>query len=249
MDIEGKVAIVTGAARGIGRAAALALATAGARAVVAADVRVELARETAGLVGKSGCEAVAVETDVSDLESLRALIDGVCERFGALHILHNNAAVVEGADDWHAVECERLAAVADVNYRGVVLGTRLALEPMRRSGGGAVVNTASGAAVVPLAQQAVYAGSKAGVVHFTRSCAALADSHRVRVSCVCPGLVATEMMLDTGIGGSAPWLQAIVDSVEMLEPRQVADAVVELVRDPDSAGRIVHLENSAKRAR
>ena len=94
---------------------------------------------------------------------------------------------------WPQVDPERCAAIVDVNLRGVVLGTQLALEPMQRSGGGVIVNTSSGAAFMPLPPQAVYAATKAGVVHFTRSCTHLAESHAVRVNCVCPGVVDTDM--------------------------------------------------------
>jgi len=246
-EIEGKVAIVTGAARGIGRATALALAAAGARAVVVADNRAELVEQTAAAVCSSGCEGVAVETDVADQRSLERLIRGAVERFGALHILHNNAGIGEGAAGWPEVSAERVAAIADVNFRGVVLGTRLALEPIRDSGGGAIVHTASGAAFVPLAQQAVYAGSKAGVVHFTRACKPLAESHSVRVGCVCPGVVATEMVRETGVDGPAAWLQGVIDAVEVLSPEDIAAAVVELVRDPEAAGKVVDVANEPKR--
>jgi len=243
LEIEGKVAIVTGAARGIGRATAVALGNAGARAIVLADVRRESAAETAALVRESGAEPLVVETDVARVESLHALIASTLERFGALHVLHNNAGIGEGATDWPEVSAERAASIVDVNLRGVVLGTRLALLPMKESGGGAIVNTASGAAFAPLPPQAVYAATKAGVVHFTRSCAPLAESHGVRVSCVCPGLVTTDMVQETGTDGPAPWLRAIIDGVEMLSPDDVARAVVDLVRDPHGAGRVVSLEN------
>lgn len=243
MDINDKVAIVTGAARGIGRATAVALARAGARAVVLADLRQSLSQETADLVRAEGAEALALETDVSDLASLRRLIEETEKRFGALHILHNNAGIGEGAHMWPEVPIDRVAAIIDVNLRGVILGTQLALEPIKRSGGGAVVNTSSGGAFLPLPPQAVYVATKAGVVHFTKSCVPLAESHRVRVSCVCPGLVSTDMVRETGANGPAPWLQAVVDGVEMLAPEDIAAVVLELVRDPESAGKIARVDN------
>jgi NAD(P)-dependent dehydrogenase (short-subunit alcohol dehydrogenase family) len=246
LEIVDKVAIVTGAARGIGRATAVALAAEGARAVVLADVRAALSEETAELVRAAGAEALALETDIAELDALRRLFAETEERFGALHILHNNAGIGEGTTDWPDVPAERAGAIVDVNLRGVILGTRLALEPMRRSGGGAVVSTASGAAFVPLAPQAVYAATKAGIVHFTRSCKALEDSHGVRVSCVCPGLVETEMVQETGIDGPAPWLQLFIDGVEMLSPEDIAAKVIELIRDPKSAGEVVTVGNTPR---
>lgn len=244
MDINGKVAIVTGAARGIGRATAVALASEGARAVVLADVRATLAQESASLVRAAGAEALVLETDVCQVDALRRLFTETEERFGGLHILHNNAGIGEGAIDWPEVPTERAGAIVDVNLRGVILGTQLALEPMRRSGGGAIVNTASGGAFMPLPPQAVYVATKAGVVHFTRSCEPLEQSHGVRVSCVCPGLVATDMVKETGTDGRpAEWLRPFMESVEMLSPEDIAARVVELVRDPKSAGQVVSVEN------
>ncbi len=246
MEVSGKVAIVTGAARGIGRATALALATEGARAVVLADVRATLSQETAKLVRTAGAEALVLETDVAEADALRQLFSETEERFGGLHILHNNAGIGEGTTPWPEVSTERAGAIVDVNLRGVILGTQLALEPMRRSGGGAIVNTASGAAFTPLPPQAVYAATKAGIVNFTRSCKPLEDSHGVRVSCVCPGLVATEMVQETGTGGPAGWLQPIIDALEMLSTDDIAASVLELIRDPKSAGEVVTVANAPR---
>lgn len=244
MDIDGKIAIVTGAARGIGRATAIALASEGARAVVLADLRATLSQETADLVRSAGAEPLVLETDVSQLDALRRLFTETEERFGGLHILHNNAGIGEGGTDWPEVRTERAVAIIDVNLRGVIVGTQLALEPMRRSGGGAVVNTASGGAFMPLPPQAVYVATKAGVVHFTRSCEPLGKTHGVRVSCVCPGLVETQMVRDSGGDGRpAEWLKPFMDSIEMLSPEDVADHVVALVRDPKSAGQVVSIDN------
>ena len=80
-------------------------------------------------------------------------------------------------------------------------------------------------------------------MHFTRSCAPLAESHGVRVSRICPGLVATEMIAESGPDGPAPWLQSIVDQVEMLSPESIADAVLALIEDPESGGRVVEIHN------
>lgn len=243
MDLRGGVAIVTGAARGIGRATAVALAKEGARAVVLVDVKVAELEESAALVKAAGAEAVASATDVTSLAALRELFADSEARFGRLDVLHNNAGIGEGPPDWPAISAERAAAICDVNLRAVVLGTQLALGPMQRSGGGVVVNTASGAAFVALPPQAVYAGTKAGVVHFTRSCAPLAESHGVRVNCVCPGLVETPMLHESGDGEVAAWLRPMYESVKLLAPEDVAAAVLDLVRDDTKAGEVVSVAN------
>jgi NAD(P)-dependent dehydrogenase (short-subunit alcohol dehydrogenase family) len=244
MEIQDRVAIVTGAARGIGRATAVALAEAGARGVVLVDVKVDELKETEQLVGAAGAEPLALEVDVSDIDSLRRMFEATEQRFSRLDILHNNAGIGEGAGDWPAVAPERVAEIIGVNLGGVALGTRLALEPMQRSGGGVVVNTASGGAFIPLPPQAVYVATKAGVVHFTRSCTPLAESHGVRVNCVCPGVVDTPMLRDTNEGEIVPWLQDIMKTMTILRPEDIAAAVLELVRDDTKVGEVVSVENA-----
>ena len=244
MEIQDRVAIVTGAASGIGRATAVALAQAGARAVVLADL--QEAEQTAAAVTAAGSEALPLRTDVADLDSLRKLFSETESRYGRLDVLHNNAGMGEGSGMWPDVEPERCAAIVDVNLRAVVLGTQLALEPMKRSGGGVVVNTSSGAAFMPLPPQAVYAGTKAGVVNFTNSCTHLAESYGVRVNCVCPGIVETPMILETGDGRIADWLRPFYDSIVPFQPEDVAAVVLDLIRDESKVGEIVNLENEPR---
>ncbi len=243
MDVPGCVAIVTGSATGIGRATAVVLARQGARGVVLADLETSELENTAKSVRAAGAEALPLRVDVSDLESLRKLFAETESRFGRLDILHNNAGIGEGTSVWPDVAPDRCRAIVDVNLTSVVLGTQLALEPMRRSGGGVVINTGSGGAFIPIPQQAVYAATKAGVVHFTRSCEPLFESHRVRVNCVCPGLVDTPMIRETGGGKVADWLRPFHDSVLLLQPEEIAAAVLELVRDDSKIAEIVSVEN------
>lgn len=244
MELAGKVAIVTGAARGIGRGTAVMFAKGGAAAVVLVDVKASELAETAVLVKAAGSEAVVAETDVTSLDELRELFADVEARFGRLDVLFNNAGIGEGAADWPGVASERAAMIVDVNLRAVVLGTQLALEPMKRSGGGVVVNTSSGGAFIPLPPQAVYVATKAGVVHFTKSCAPLAETHGVRVNCVCPGLVETPMLLeDTGDGEIAPWLKPIVEASTLLKPEDIGQVVLDFIADDTKIAEIVSVEN------
>lgn len=243
MEIKDKVAVVTGAARGIGQATAVALAKEGAAAVVLVDVKESELAETANLVESEGTQAVRSCTDVGDLASLQNLFADVEARFGRLDILHNNAGIGEGNAEWPDVAPQRSVAIIDVNLRGVILGTQLALDLMKKSGGGAIINTASGGAFVPLPPQAVYVATKAGVVHFTRSCDHLLESHGVRVNCVCPGLVDTDMVKETGDGQAADWLQPLATSVRLLEPDDIANAVLDLIRDDSKVAEVISVDN------
>ena len=243
MEIQDTVAIVTGAARGIGRATAVALARAGARGVALVDVKEPELAESAEQVRAAGAQALPLVCDVGSLEALREMFARVDAEFGRLDVLHNNAGLGEGPPDWPEIAPERAAAIVDINLRGVVLGTQLALPLMKRGGGGAIVHTASGAAFIPVPPQAVYAGTKAGVVQFTKSCVPLHESHGVRVNCVCPGLVETDMVHESGDGEVADWLRPMYDSVQLLRPEDIANAVVALVRDDTQVGEAVTVDN------
>jgi 3-oxoacyl-[acyl-carrier protein] reductase len=248
MEIRDQVAVVTGAAMGIGRATALALARAGARGVALADVEREALDETAAQVEAAGSKALAVPTDVRDAAQWERLFDRVEAWLGAPRILHNNAGVATGTPTWPDISPERIELLLDVNLKGVILGTRLALPRMQAAGGGVIVQTASIAAHAPLAPEAVYCATKAGVVMFTRACAPLAESHGVRVGCVCPGVVETPMLRKTGRDGEiADYLKPIYEAVEPLDPSEIADAVLELVRDDEAIARVVDVNNRGPR--
>jgi 3-oxoacyl-[acyl-carrier protein] reductase len=198
MDIDGKVAIVTGAAAATGRVIARRLADEGA-VVVVADVDVPRGEETVGAIRSEGGRASFIRADVRVAQDLRALVDAVDAGHGGLQILVNNAGGgghVEphfpeaNPDDW--------GATLDLNLRGAMLATQLSLVPMRRSGGGAIVNIAStsGLGFAPY-QSPEYAAAKAGVVRLTAALAPLA-AEGIRVSCVCPGLIDTPAARSSG---------------------------------------------------
>jgi len=233
VELEGKVAVVTGAGSGIGRASALAFAKAGC-SIVVADIDEIGGNETVGLVHDAGGTATFVRTDVTEPRSLEALFVAAEAEYGGVDVVHNNAGLVSGGKAWPDITPETLLRVMNVNLGGVVVGTQVAIPYLRKRGGGAIVNTASLASLYPMTQDPIYSATKAGVTMFTRACAPLADEG-IRVNAVLPALVDTALLPKSGDGERwADWAYSARDTMGLLEPSEVADVVVELCRD-DSA--------------
>ncbi len=237
MDIEGKVALVTGSGSGIGRATALRLAREGA-AVVVDDIDEAGGRETVRQIEAAGGHAAFTRADVASEAAVGAMVAFVEETFGGLDILVNNAGIV-ASPPFPEAEPERWAPVLDVNLRGVILGTQYGIQAMRKRGGGVIVNISSGAGIGYGSHGSpVYAASKAGVMRFSAALAPLKDGMNIRVNCICPGWVDTPMVQRTRAEMSPEEWQAIAPAV-MLQPEEIADAVVQFVRDETLAGRLM----------
>ena len=229
---DGEVALVTGAAGGIGRSTALLFAAEGARVVVA-DVDAERLDETVTLIAGAGGEAVAVTADVTDEDQVRAAVDTAVSRFGRLDCAHNNAGTSGTPSAFHDLTLEDWNRVVGLNLTGVFLCLKHELAVMAPAGRGAIVNTSSGAGVIGFPGLPHYVASKHGVLGLTKTAAQEYVRQGIRVNAICPGTTDTPMM-QAFIGGDPAmeaFMRKTVPTGEMGRPEQVAEAVVWLCSD------------------
>jgi NAD(P)-dependent dehydrogenase (short-subunit alcohol dehydrogenase family) len=232
----GKVAFVTGAASGIGRAGALAFAREGA-SVVGADVSEQGNQETARMIEKQGGRALAVRCDVTRADDVKAALAKTVAAFGRLDFAFNNAGIEPRRPAPTAeYEEEEWSRIIDINLRGVFLCMKHEIPLILKQGGGAIVNTSSGAGVIGIKGSPAYTAAKHGVIGLTRAAALDYAAQNIRVNAVCPGYIETPMM-DRFTGGT-PEGRAKVIAEEpvgrMGKSEEIAAAVVWLCSDPAS---------------
>lgn len=233
MGLEGRVALVTGASRGMGRAIALKLAGLGSRVAVnyvAIDDQNRLdADNVVEMVIGLGGEAFTVEADVRDGEAVKAMVQGVLDRWDKIDVLVNNAGITRdnlllrmSEDAWDNV--------LDVNLRGTYLCTKFALKSMIRQGWGRIISIASIAGVIGNAGQTNYAASKGGIIAFTKSIAREVGSRNITANAVAPGFIKTSMteVLSAEIKNS---ILSMTSLRRAGEPEEVAELVAFLASD------------------
>lgn len=247
MRLAGKVAIITGAGAGIGRATALLFAKEGAKVVVA-DLDPKGGTETVDLIKKEGGEATLVLTDVSKASDVEKMVKTTLDTYGRLDILVNNAGIfAEGTvveiteADWHRI--------LEVNLTGVFLCSKHCIPEMIKSGGGAIVNIASEAGLVGIGNQVAYNVSKSGVIALTRSTALDFAADNIRVNCVCPGRTLTPLVEKVIAESEDPETTRRILSEDrplkrMGRPEEIAAGILFLASDeaPYATGSIVSID-------
>jgi 3-oxoacyl-[acyl-carrier protein] reductase len=222
--VEGRVALVTGGGRGIGRAIAVRLAREGARVAISYRSNDAAAEETVELVRKAGVECETFKGDVASLEDVEALMKGVGEAFGAVEILVNNAGTTRDNILLRMKDAE-FDEVLATNLKGTYLCTRAALRGMVRARWGRIVNISSVVGLLGNAGQANYAASKAGIIGFTKSVAREVAGRGITANAVAPGYVETEL---TGVLPENIKEQILgqVPMGRLGEPEEIAEVVM-----------------------
>ena len=230
--LEGKVALVTGAGSGIGRASALAFARVGARVVVS-DINLEAAEDTCAAIVSLDGHAHARRADVTRSDEVKALVQFARDKFGALHFAHNNAGMLGELGDVSTCSEENFDRVIALNLKGVFLSLKYEIPALLESGGGAIVNTSSGSGLVGTPNLSAYAASKHAVIGLTKSAALEFVRRGIRINAVCPGVTRTAM-LEGFMGGDAAVEARVKDanpSGRLGTPEEVAEAVIWLCSD------------------
>ena len=194
--LEGKTALITGAASGIGMETAKLFASEGAKVLVV-DVNDSVGEQTAVSIRDSGGEALYQHADVSNSAETEAMIRKAEEKFGALHIIFNNAGIMDSRDDNAMVTEEDVWDLTmAINLKGVFLGCKFGIPALQRAGGGAIINTASFVGLMGAATpQIAYTASKGGVIALTRELAVIHARENIRVNALCPGPLRTELLM------------------------------------------------------
>lgn len=235
--LDGKVAIVTGSAMGIGRATAVLLAKEGAKVVVA-DVNEQEARETVHMIKEEGGDGLYIHTDVYQSESVKELVEQTIEKFKKIDILHNNVGIALGSTIVETTD-ELWDKVLGVNLGGVYRGCKYVIPHMIRNGGGSIINTTSVQALVGFAGWAAYAASKGGIISLTQQIALEYAKHNIRVNSVAPGTIETPM--NTKIFDEVDDPQKLIETWNNMhplgrfgKPEEIAEVVLFLASDSSS---------------
>ncbi len=231
MKLSGKVALVTGAAQGIGRAIALLLARNGADIVIS-DINLEKAEETANEIRAIGPKVMAVKVDVANLSDVERMVEGILEKLAKIDILVNNAGITRDKLVLRMTE-EDWDAVLGVNLKGTFNCTKAVLRHMAKQRSGKIVNIASVVGEMGNAGQANYSASKAGVIGLTKTIAREYAQRGINVNAIAPGYIETPMT-DALPEKAKEELKKLIPMERLGKPEDVAEAVLFLVSEESS---------------
>jgi NAD(P)-dependent dehydrogenase (short-subunit alcohol dehydrogenase family) len=228
--LEGKVALITGAGTGIGRATARLFAREGAKVVIA-EIDSQAGDETAHEIAGSGGDAIAIRTDVTEPDSMQLAIDTAIGQFGALHVLHNNAGGSTQRDsDVTAAPLEEFWRAIKLDLFGTFLGCRFGIPVMQRSGGGSVINMSSNVALMGVPGRDCYTAAKGAVTAITRSMA-VEFAPSVRVNAIAPSVTMTGRVAKLVAGNAALDKMAKSHLLGLIEPEDIAAMALFLASD------------------
>jgi NAD(P)-dependent dehydrogenase (short-subunit alcohol dehydrogenase family) len=244
MDVKGKCVLITGASSGIGRAVAVAVARGGAAKVVLVDIDPRGLQSTSADVAAGGAAPILKVADLSRPDEVIRVFEQAHLETGGLDIVHNNAGVMSGLPDFPDTDMERMIAVIQINLIAMMVGTRLAVEHMRRRGApGVIINTSSIAAFSTMPADPAYSASKHGILAFSQSCKPLHERFNIRVMAICPGIVDTAI-----VPKDAAWLAPALAAVKMLHPDDIARRVLDIIADDSLAGDQITVSNEPAEA-
>ena len=233
--LDGKIALITGAGSGIGRASALTFAREGAKVAVA-DKLVDGGQETVRMVEAAGGTASFIEVDVSDAASVETMVNATVETYGRIDCAYNNAGIEGQVAPTDSYADDMFDKVIAVNLTGVWLCMKYEIPRLLEQGGGAIVNTASGAGLIGVAGLSAYVASKHGVIGLTKTAALEYAKSGIRVNAVCPGLIQTPMV--ERLTADQPQLGEALVAMEPVgrtgRPEEIAESVVWLCSDAAS---------------